>query len=1602
MLGLPQRSEADSAPHPEDAVSTTPPPSSLGAVSAASVAVPNALAATGAGAESIDVEAGAGVEAEANAPASTRLPPRGLSRLSRHKSAADSASPLPEEEPDEEESSLPRPEKCCWACRNHCGKGKGGSCYWCFVIVFFMFCFEFPVFLVWMVNSPMPNQYWNEMYGKFPVLEDHTFIVNDNISRFTLNVSPIPTAFSQCNHSCGGGADSSADVSFSVDMKLSAPDFEHTAYPVLLASNDFQNWWVAADKRDSMTVPFFPSHSAENAAIYQHTTGECTRVPGMGSSGAETTTLPPTELFASTPTYVMVCVAWSSDKIAWLEDEANHEIMGAERENIGLHCDAVGGVCGWSCGSSSSDTDLPGCSAGVLNVNNEESTVAGRSVPNASFGGSIDVRACLSDPGSTECITSTVPFSGWPCTQCRYTTRGENERKEYIDYDSLPRMQVNLRGAAQADGSLVGADSVPRAYVFTTGVDASGEGPAGMMSGKWKRLYNPAAYNALESPAPIPLALYEEEEVEDDETTLAPAYQDASWNAMQFRDMNKISLKPDKCFAARGPLYIVACAVNSSMYADKFELELAQTVAPPPFTDRCLAVAGRCAHACMDQGSPLEHCNADGSIDFAVLTSNFETPANDGYAVNFFVLVLLIGFAVRLVTYFPGLFIPYKHPKYYDPAMTGKLKYIAVCAPSGGETKACVLRNVVGAFSGMPRKCQCPFYVVFADEGHRHPQKVMFRALVTVLQHVPDISLNQSKANRSPRNGSIGGFKEDNLKTFTKLWVEQTRLFRLEQCNTAKTADKINKLRQALKEDEEPTAEIRKLEKQLDDLAGVNALKTLQARAGWPKSGDGSEGGELIRDLEEALQQVRKELACGEKTFDGAGTCDKRVPVHLDDVEAYSWTPPASSSNPTPAPLYTLHYLARAKPDEDDRILKVQHVARGTWYYKVPQLEEARGQKSWLEWRRHAQEFTDADFDTKKYLVPLRTSRGKAGGLNFVENYLFDYSMKLAPSAMEALEPERYKHSLFSIADARHQFQPDFMHETIPFFFRKLKDQEQEQEVDTSVAFTQCPQYYPEMPDDVDFLDTNNSNFFRMNCMLRNCSGGVSSCGTGGTWLIRDRRAGIRGTDSIWDMESVEMKRQGFTQCIEYTFFHESCKVEDTASSLDRVVKGKHSQYINRRLAYGMAKDPVDYLAAVQRWAEGGVVLSLQTFLGCEEGIHMIWMTFILFLSFIGSLVNLVYGYGYTGLLEEFSLRVFGGDLFYVAMVDVATQLSDWCVAYGAVEEVYKYIFIDMFLNVQGWLIAMLLFFVVLTIITMASHYLHHCACCGRKRKLRRTRFPTSLAQWARLLITMDNLTYFLWFWTAFFWVGFNYYAVYFKRYYHFEASGMVLFSWMMQVLSWSMVISATGRYRMDQSMAANEVFFLSLTNIWRTTQMFYITAPLTAYSIVMGISDFLKNRMLGVDISYWVGGDRGAVSKAMTQWWTLLLVLAMIVTHILFWFTELLIHADVVGIFIVTFIGLDVMHPCAFLWLGVEAESLPKPAVGPMPVWVRFLRRTLQLLLCPAFWRNCMRKVVFHPRTALIVQWIGPLQNVLMPILTIWMPELGINNALLLLASVK
>merc|ERR1719277_393923 len=126
-------------------------------------------------------------------------------------------------------------------------------------------------------------------------------------------------------------------------------------------------------------------------------------------------------------------------------------------------------------------------------------------------------------------------------------------------------MEVTLRNAAMAVGKNA-ADLAPRAYIFTTGLDVSGIGPAGMFNGSWKKLYDPTA---VPQPKPSLLAIQMEQELASGETTtMQPLIDNKDWNTMQFRDMNKVTLSPKTCFANRGPLYLVACAVNTSMYGD--------------------------------------------------------------------------------------------------------------------------------------------------------------------------------------------------------------------------------------------------------------------------------------------------------------------------------------------------------------------------------------------------------------------------------------------------------------------------------------------------------------------------------------------------------------------------------------------------------------------------------------------------------------------------------------------------------------------------------------------------------------------------------------------------------------------------------------------------------------------------------------------------------------------------------------------------------------------------------------------------------------------------------------------------------------------------
>jgi len=242
----------------------------------------------------------------------------------------------------------------------------------------------------------------------------------------------------------------------------------------------------------------------------------------------------------------------------------------------------------------------------------------------------------------------------------------------------------------------------------------------------------------------------------------------------------------------------------------------------------------------------------------------------------------------------------------------------------------------------------------------------------------------------------------------------------------------------------------------------------------------------------------------------------------------------------------------------------------------------------------------------------------------------------------------------------------------------------------------------------------------------------------------------------------------------------------------------------------------------------------------------------------------------------------------------------------------------------------------------------------------------------------------------SFFWIGFNYYSVFAKRSYHFSSTGMFGFMLVIQLLSWGMIIASSMRYTLATSMEANEVISLSMDNIWRSTQLFYITAPLLLYSIIKGVQDYLRYMMYGEDISYWVGGDRGAMSTNLVKWWTLLLELGAITA----WIYYALVGRHQVGtlsaVLIVTLIALDVLHPCTYLWVG-QTKMTPEKSASLS--WS-------EALTTRGWWERRIHNLILNESITGLFKWLGPAWFVLNPALTLVMPYIGVNQAFMMVGS--
>merc|ERR1712137_575343 len=914
---------------------------------------------------------------------------------------------------------------------------------------------------------------------------------------------------------------------------------------------------------------------------------------------------------------------------------------------------------------------------------------------------------------------------------------------------------------------------------------------------------------------------------------------------------------------------------------------------------------------------------------------------------------LISGLVVKLLTYVPGVFTPYKHYPYYKKEMTKPnfFVYITICIPSGGESKSCCLRNMVGATACMPEGCMCKYHVVFADEGHRPALQKMYERFCDAIAEICYVEMDLV------HKGILKFRDEDPVREFFEHWTERTRGLKLKELSGATVADNL-----------------------LERAGGMATFKYLvnlyidpkvNEKDDPDKMKESAEKREYLNTLEKKLKDLTEEIRSNARVNNNQKQFDSYYDWPPGEIPVFRGGCTVTSDDRLLERKLRVHYLARAQPPEDPRALAVQGVARGMACYVVESDTDVR---KWLEKRKSYFVFGmgagSGDMtknkltvrqscvgDKKVYLVPMRTSRGKAGGMNFVENYLHWYYAKMLRSGAAASSRSEYR--LFSICDARHQYQADFMHATLPRFFKPMASLE----LDTRVAFTQTSQFFEEMKDVQDYLDNNNALFFRLNCMIRDCSGGVSSCGTNGTWLLLQR-----DWTTLWELPDPEVLIEGpygEDVLMEVRNFHESCKVEDTASSLQQAKMGRRSQFVNRRLSYAMAKAPVDYLAAVQRWAEGGMVLSLQTFCHCHKRSYMLLIPLVVYCAVLYSLIRICVQHAPV---DDLSPEILEFKVFTtLATIRLKSMIKAYVMIVLQTAVYIACLLLGWFLFCMATVISKIYYRYKIVPVEVGPNY------------------PNSGRWWVRLFISLDNLTYIYWCWTCFFWVIFNNACIYNEGSpYYFEPYIMLMFSVVLQLLTHGIVITATARYSTIQWKQSNEVAIIGLLNIWRSTQLFYMGAPMQVFSVMSGSIDYTKWRQFKVDISYWTGGDRGAIAKNIVRCWTLFLILAAIFAWFYFFLGSSRGTNAGSGLIINTIVAMDILQPCSYLWFGQADED-----------WAKFVKAhendkaykkggLCYKMKHGVWWRKTGYNLILNDCVTSGFKWIAPMQQICLPILMI------------------
>jgi len=1405
-------------------------------------------------------------------------------------------------------------------------------CHTTYVCLFLLYMVMFPLWCKWLLTAPMPAMYWGQAYPDFPRMDlEKSEIALQPQEGPQIIISEIPHDDAGCNASCATELHGyrTGEFNFDVTVRLNKADLigeVHSTYPVILTSQDFKQWMLVADRRNAMPKPLFVDVDDQEGLRYISKQDSCSK-----------------ESLTEAGRYFIACVTWN--KADFDSMAASASIEGAD---LATYCNALGGVCG-NVGSKQSPTSLANCTAGA----SIQPSVLDQMLGGKASAGTVEIHACEGPLGT--CVQSVNSVPGWRTHKCEIRSAdadarrllqdiglppgisgapgggvpgfsdagagGEEEEEEEettttgSQYTSLPRIMVSYYNVTMPADAM----SHPKVYILSST----------SIAGPWSMIYTPVDPDAKTLPPIVagttgPLIVLKTPE---DEVRM-----------MELDMTNELTLTPVSCFGKHGPLYIVACAINQSSYDDSgawknskdARFALGQHVMPPPFNDRCVAVAGRCGQACTHDTTRPAHCDENGYIMQEMLVGPIPIQYNRETPVFLFAYVLLFGFAVKTVMLCPGIFSPYPRCNYYSSELTEQLKYVLVVGVTGGgdEGKGTMIRNTIGMVSGLPPDCKCHYVICNNEEGHRLEMMYCWEKFCAIISSMPQTGPE--------------GF-EGNLRKFFRLWVEDTKNMRL-----GEVGGKVKQLDPGL----------------LSRLSGKTTLDKIKKQYSW-----GSFGAALDK-LQVAIDALHEDLSTNYNKF-------TPMTPQLDFVR--DWIPPDRKMT-----SLRMHFTSRAKPMEDERNIMVQHVAVGTWYYKVPEDAHA---SQWLELRQDPREmiYSQADDDSDgRRKVPLRSSHGKAGGLNFVDNYIsicYDHRPEnLYPNPLDEDEVNQNEQpSLYAIADARHQFQPDFMISCIPCFF------DVDGLLNKRVAFTQAPQHYPEYSDKADYLDNNNAQFFRLNAMIRNCCGGVSSCGTNGMWQI----PGDRAKDTIWQERKKRVRDRDAvlrTEKIEREQFHTSCKIEDTASSLDRVLVGEYSHFVNRKLSYGMSKDPEGFLGAQQRWVEGAITLCMQ-WTSNNADAHgkaarnqpLLWCVIIAFILYVWSLCRLVTKEYTSSVFVEVGL-VNASDFHEYIREPLAPGIHFMYerlleMRGGHTPNSYSYeVYEDMTMQFIVFLVSCLFMFFLLWLFT------NFCRCFKTCINL-----PYEMKWWARLLISFDNLTYWVWFWTSFFWLGFNVYLAVLPAQFHFHNVGMMSFMLVATLLNYALIISNSLRFQVMESIDANEIAFLSMDNIWRANQLFFIVGPIQGFSVITGTKNFLNYLFYGQDIGGWAGGDLTQVSIAIVKYWTTMIICSSIGCWIYLFYSNPTgdeFQSRRPGCIVFSFIAMDVLHPCVYLW--TVSNKLSDEEVSKMTIMTR--------LTSSKWWKKQMATALLNETTTNIFRYVAPVYNFCLPFLVFYNSYFGVG----------